>query len=175
MWGKLINKLIFVVMALGPWYSMLADDTSQFYTFALEKSNVSVSDSVKLIIENKMQKDSLLCTNIILYAKDSNGVYNPYLEDVELLSHPVPITDIKKWCKRTTPVPPLSKRTIAFFINQPYVTRKVVSKTGKTYDLVSKVDDELKLGQFLLGVRFRFSGDVVWRYSNVILPINRHQ
>ncbi|MCR5570140.1 MAG: hypothetical protein K6G31_12865 [Paludibacteraceae bacterium] len=173
--GKLINKMIFVIMALGPWYSILADDTSQFFTFALDKSNVSVSDSVKLIIENKMQKDSLLCTDIILYAKDSNGIYNPYLEDVELLSHPVPITDIKKWCKRTTPVPPLSKRTITFFINQPYVTRKEISKSGKNFTLVSNVDEEIRLGQFLLGVRFRFSGDVVWRYFNVILPINRYQ
>ena len=175
MWGKLINKLIFVVMALGPWYSMLADDTSQFYTFALEKSNVSVSDSVKLIIENKMQKDSLLCTDIILYAKDSAGVFNPYLESYELLLHPVPFTSKEKYSKWTTSVPPLSKRTITFFINQPYVTRKEISKSGKNFTLVSNVDEEIRLGQFLLGVRFRFSGDVVWRYFNVILPINRHQ
>ncbi|MBR6041688.1 MAG: hypothetical protein IKP37_03530 [Paludibacteraceae bacterium] len=173
--GKLINKMIFVIMALGPWYSILADDTSQFFTFALEKSNVSVSDSVKLIIENKMQKDSLLCTDIILYAKDSAGVFNPYLESYELLLHPVPFTSKEKYSKWTTSVPPLSKRTITFFINQPYVTRKEISKSGKNFTLVSNVDEEIRLGQFLLGVRFRFSGDVVWRYFNVILPINRHQ
>jgi len=173
--GKLINKMIFVIMALGPWYSILADDTSQFFTFALDKSNVSVSDSVKLIIENKMQKDSLLCTDIILYAKDSAGVFNPYLESYELLLHPVPFTSKEKYSKWTTSVPPLSKRTITFFINQPYVTRKEISKSGKNFTLVSNVDEEIRLGQFLLGVRFRFSGDVVWRYFNVILPINRHQ
>ena len=156
--GKLINKMIFVIMALGPWYSILADDTSQFFTFALDKSNVSVSDSVKLIIENKMQKDSLLCTDIILYAKDSAGVFNPYLESYELLLHPVPFTSKEKYSKWTTSVPPLSKRTITFFINQPYVTRKEISKSGKNFTLVSNVDEEIRLGQFLLGVRFRFNG-----------------
>ena len=171
---KLINKKLTILLLITPFF-VFSENTNQFYTFKLENNSVSTKDSVVLIVENKMPVDSILCTEFILYDKDSSGVYYPYLENVELLEHPVPITHKSKYIKRTITIPPLTTERIPFFINQPYITNKIPAANNHGYKLTTSISDEVKLGVLLLGVRFRFSTDVIWRNSSIVMPITRHK
>lgn len=147
------------------------------YSFKLETEHVGISDSITLIVENKHKNDTLSCTDILLYHIDSSGIYEPYLENWELLNFPVPFSDKLKNAKYTfMKVAPSSSDKVSFVIQQPYTVEWIDASPRNTrHKKIPKAirDNEIMCGKFLLEVRFKFSGDDARKTRSIILSFNR--
>lgn len=171
------NKLIFILLLL--FYSAFSYSSNVYdlYSFELENNRVGISDSITLIVENKHKKDTLLCTDIILYYVDSSGVYEPYLENRELLKYPVPFNDKFKDVKHTfLKIASSSTDKVSFVIQQPYTVEWIDASPNNPRHKkipIGVLDNEIKLGEFLLEVRFRFSGDNIMKTRSIILSFKR--